>query len=229
MKLQNSTKAANTQAGKESKPKRKKFSLFSKSRKNKASTPDTVGEERDRADELFARSLLADLDLAAADTGAEGETEGTELILPSPEYVVEEKEEEQQKDVEPAAEVVEEDKEEDKEEEKPTGETIEEKETPELEEKEAVEEEEKKEDDVAEADKDVQEVVVKEEPVELSMQAAASAAAQLFTTTLNCTVPTPEKLSETLQASCLIPGAVDLDNMFDDKTGAEFLHVSIKS
>ena len=216
MKLQSSAKTANIQAVKESKPKRKKFSLFSKSRKNKASTPDTVGEERDRADELLARSLLADLDLAAADTGAEGEAEGTELILPSPEYAV----------VALPAEVVEE--------EKPTGEAIEEKETPELDENEAVVEEEKKEDDAdttddtaidTAVDTAVENAIVKEE-FERSMTEAASAAAELFTTALNCTVTTPEKLSETLQASCLIPGAVDLDNMFDNKTGAEFLHVS---
>jgi len=61
-------------------------------------TPDTVKESPVKTEKEFeenspwARDLLAELDMADTDAGADGEAGGMELILPSPKYEVEEEE-----------------------------------------------------------------------------------------------------------------------------------------
>ena len=278
----------------ESKSKRKKFGLFSKSKKsnpqkkktknNKATTPDTVNEspvrtERETAESLtYARNLLAELDMADTDTGADGEAEGMELILPSPEYEVEDEVKDEVKDevgdevedevkdevkdevgeevgeenkIDPTVEVgvendnVDANESETQPDEKPVEKSVEEtnedttevddhteeKETVTVEEEEAAVVEEQKEDDTGDKEeedvKSDQELQVQKEP----LKSAANKAVKILTAALSCTATNPEDACETYGTSLygnsfIGSNTVDLDNMFNKKSGSEFLHVS---
>lgn len=254
--------------GEDAKSKKKKFGLFSKKKKKSTpQTPDTVtsadGEilnlsgdhgvkvfpvgkasppgktEKELKETLtWARSLLAELDMADTDAGPDGEAEGMELILPGTKYeVVEEKKE---KVEQAAVEETVENEGQAPSEEKPAEEeavedtTAKEEETP-TEETEAVVVEEKKDE---EPDLRNTSMVAEEEEGEVDQQqqpelqqpqsAAANAAAKILSAAFACTGQDAEKCAEALYKNAMAArrNHVDLDNMFEEKTGSEFLHVS---
>ena len=237
--------------------KKKRFSLFkSKKNKTAPKTPDTVAESPEDIDVTGGKNLLAELDLAATDAGTSMEAEGMELILPTPEYAVEKESEEEKKvevktetepeaepqaEPQPVEEAVNATNEESyetnetyetndsglntTEETDVTGEVNETQETDDtLNRTEETTEEEKKEDDMDQTSVG--------DALKTPINSATDAAMKVLASALKCTGIDPEMSCDSIgtslyENSFMGRNQVDLDNMFDEKTGAEFLHVSI--
>jgi len=181
----------------------------------------------------WARSLLAELDMADAETG-------TELILPGTKYEVAEISVDEQAvttDMETEnTDVVDQNKEEAADVEKQEPADVEE-ETKTNENRAEVAEEKKEEDEV-DARNSSMEVEkldgTSDQQKEDPPQNVAQSAVKMLTAAFSCTSPNTEKCGESfhtaLYENSLVSRftTVDLNNMYDEKSGSEFLHVSTK-